>query len=442
MADAPTNFAALSGDYISAYITRELLERADRQIVLSQASKKYTLPQRMSKTLRVVRYNRLNLPTSTLTEGTPPDAVALSVGTKEVTVEQWGIVVLLTDIAAITTSHPALAQAIEVTSLAMEEVLERERANMLMAGLTQVYYPSAVTARSGLAATDKMTSTVIGKALSALQQLGAKPFEDGLFYGFMTPQQQNDVILSDTMFQNASNFSRVRKLEYAEIGEWIGAKWFRSNYLPTYKGAAVPIVAGAVDATTFKGTITAVDGGGTIGSAANFKFGIVFKDKTTGIERWVSGPSANIASAATGDNESFTVTVSATNLTNYVYDVYMTASGGAGSLFLVKSNQTATTSTITAVPAGTEATMPVAPNPTGAVETFNAFLFGRNCWGEVELSGMSLQSYLTPDSASYSNPLAQGRKAGAKIAWKSFILDANFGCRIETGSTFSANLPA
>jgi hypothetical protein len=70
-----------------------------------------------------------------------------------------------------------------------------------------------------------------------------------------------------------------------------------------------------------------------------------------------------------------------------------------------------------------------------------AWVFGKDSFGRVELNGMSLQSYITPKGASYSNPLAQGRKVGSKIMWKSFIIDNTFFARIETASAFSAGLP-
>jgi hypothetical protein len=68
-------------------------------------------------------------------------------------------------------------------------------------------------------------------------------------------------------------------------------------------------------------------------------------------------------------------------------------------------------------------------------------VFGRDAFGRVELDGMSLASYMTPDTESYANPLRQGRKVGSKIMWKSWILDNNFFIRFECNSGTSANLP-
>ena len=435
MADAVTNFAALSTDAPNVWIAQQMYRLAERRLQLGQWATKHTLPQRFGKTLRTVRYKRLTLPVTTLTEGTPPDAVALAVENVDVTVEQWGIVVLLTDVGLITTTHPALQIAIERTALAMGEMLEREMANVLMAG-TNVFY-IGTAGRNNIAAGDKLNTLGVLKMTANLRSAGAGDFEGGLYGGVLAPQQEADLLQADTTFQNASNYANVKALQYGEIGVWMGVRWVRGNFLPVFVGTAAPDTAAE---TAYKPQVTAVDGGGTITSATNFKFQVVYRDKTTDKEVRISQPSANIASAATGNNESFTVDVAASDLTNYVYDVYMSAAGGAGSLFKVKSRIATVSTTITAEPAGTEATAPVAP--ASGREVFVAWVFGKDGFGRVELSGMSLQSYITPAGASYSNPLAQGRKVGSKIMWKSFIIDNAFFARIETASGFAATIPA
>jgi len=70
------------------------------------------------------------------------------------------------------------------------------------------------------------------------------------------------------------------------------------------------------------------------------------------------------------------------------------------------------------------------------VDVFIAFIFGKDAFARVELNGMSLRAYLTPAGASFSNPLAQGRKIGSKVMWNSWILDNAFYRRVETGSAY------
>lgn len=170
-------------------------------------------------------------------------------------------------------------------------------------------------------------------------------------------------------------------------------------------------------------------------ATANYQVGVVARDSNSYYERRISQQSANIS--VTGPSGSIAVVLPSN--TSYVYDVYVTAAGGT-TLRLSGTEQAASaTYTITVVPGATAAAPPAAP--VAGVEVFVAWVFGQDAYGRVELSGMSLQSYITPPGASYSNPLAQGRKVGSKIMWKSFIQENDFFTRLEFASSFSANLP-
>jgi len=405
---------------------------AERQLVLGQYAKKYTLPQRMAKTMRIVRYKRMANPLTTLTEGTPPDAVALATENVDVAVQQWGLVALLTDVAEITTTHPALQIAIERVSRAMSEVIEREIAGVLMGG-TNVFYgavsgtPSST--RIGLQGSHRLTTPVVLSAVSLLRSNGAMDFDGGLYFGCMPPQLEMDM-MADTTFSTAASYSQVVRLNVGEIGTWGGVRWVRSNFLPIYKGVTVPGTKNTTDAGISGNT----GSGSAIGSA---KLTVVSKDAQSGYERKVSAP----YSAGAGDDS---LTLTTPTSTNYVYDIYQTAAGGSTStwkrVFANVAANTAKTIDATSYTNGTARDFPAVPYTTQ--EVFVAFVFGREAFGRVELSGMSLESFLTPAVASYSNPLAQGRKAGAKVMWNSFIIDNNYFCRLESNSAYSANLPA
>ena len=387
---------------------------------------KYTLPQRFGKTLRVVRYKRLSLPTATLTEGTAPDAVALSIENVDVTVEQWGIVVLLTDVAQITTTHPALNIAIERTALAMAEVLEREQCVMLLAGTT-VQYPGSITARADIGANDKLDTATVLAAATTLRNNGAAEYEGGLFSGVIAPQMEADILAADQTFKDASNFANVRRLEYGEIGIWMATRWARSNFLPIFKGVAAPGTQGALVA----GYTESGSGGALDGTLVT----VVGRDATTDYERIIS------QTKTIADTDA-SVTLTTPTSTNYVYDIYMTNASGATNkvVFARVAANTAKTLTAAVYTAGTAQSPPSAP--ASGREVFVGWIFGKDAFGRVELNGMSLQSYITPAGASYSNPLAQGRKVGSKIMWKSFVIDNTFFARLEAESAYSAGLPA
>src|SRR5215467_15203203 len=108
MADAYTTFAALANDAPNVYITARMIELLNRILVLDKLSDQYSLEQKNSKTLRVVRVERLALPTTQLTEGVTPFTNALTLTNVDVVCEQWGIVALLTDVVELTVRHPML----------------------------------------------------------------------------------------------------------------------------------------------------------------------------------------------------------------------------------------------------------------------------------------------------------------------------------------------
>jgi N4-gp56 family major capsid protein len=398
-----------------------MYELAEKKLQLGQFAAKHRLEQRMGKTLRVVRYKRLNLPTATLTEGTPPDAVALSIENVDVTVEQWGIVVLLTDVALITTTHPALNIAIERTSMAMAETLEREMGKVLLSG-TKVFFGSAAANRAALDGSKKMvTSDVLGMTAS-LRADGAPDYEGALYGGVIPPQVEADLVGSDQTFINANSYAgNLRPLEYGEIGIWMGVRWVRGQFLPIFKGVAAPDTGAA---TAEKSQLSA--------AAGSRQVQVVAREITTGYQRKVSGIATNVTDTAT---------VTAPTSTAYVYEVYTGNGTGAPDKLVATLAASGVSGALNGLYAGGTAATPPSP-PASGKEVFFGFVFGKDGFGRVELNGMSMESYITPAGASWANPLAQGRKVGSKIMWKSFLIDNSFLARLECNSAYSANLPA
>lgn len=430
MADAYTTFAAMVNDAPNVYIATKMIELLQRILVMQKIADPYPLESKNSKTLRVVRVSRLSLPTTELVEGVTPSSVALALTNVNVVVEQWGIVALLTDVLELTVRHPMLNIATERVATAIKETFEREDANVLMAA-TNVTYPGSVTARSGLAATDVFNTALAITINAKLEMRGApKYMPDGQYMGIFQPPHKAAVLGSDATFQQASNFSRVAKLEYGYIGPWMGIDWIMGNFLPVFVGVAVPDTA-AANATKAQYTV------GTSGTmaTANFQIKVVAREVTTDYERRISQQTGNISVTTPGS-----ITVRTPSSANYVYDIYCSAAGGT-TLYKVASRIANTTDyVITAAPAGTEATAPVAPANT--VPVYPGFVVGKGAFGTCTLNGMALQTFITPKGASDSDPLSQRRKVGAKAMRKSFILDQDFVERFETSSGLAAVIPA
>jgi hypothetical protein len=202
----------------------------------------------------------------------------------------------------------------------------------------------------------------------------------------------------------------------------MGVRWVRGQFLPILKGVA------AVDtsaATSEKSQVSAV--------AGTRHVIVVAREISTGYERKVSVESSVVA---------LTATLTTPTSTNYVYDVYTGNGAGAIDKRVVTGAAAGfTTAALDSLYAAGVAATPPSP-PAASKEVFFSFVFGKDGFGRVELNGMSLESYITPAGASWANPLAQGRKVGSKIAWKCFVIDNSFLARLESGSAYSANLPA
>lgn len=430
MADAYTTYAVMANDAPNVFIATKMIELLNRILVIQKVADAFPLEQGNSKNLRVVRVQRLSLPSAPLTEGVTPDSNALSLYEANVTVEQWGIVVLLTDVLLLTVKHPMLNIATERVAMAIKEVSEREDAIVLM-GATNVTYPGVVTTRSGLAATDVFNTALAITINAKLEMRGApKYMPDGHYIGLFQPPHKASILGSDQTFQQASNFSRVEKLEYGYVGPWMGIDWVMGNFLPMYVGVAVADTA-AVTATKARYTV------GTSGTMAsgNYQLKVVGKEITTGYERRLSVQTGSIAVTSPGS-----VAVQMPTSTAYVYDVYFTQLAGTVA-YKVASNQTAnSTYTITTAPVGTEAVAPV--SPALGVSVYPGFVLGKSAFGTCTLNGMALQTFITPSGPVDSDPLSQRRKVGAKLMRRSFILDNDFIERFETSSALPATVPA
>ena len=69
------------------------------------------------------------------------------------------------------------------------------------------------------------------------------------------------------------------------------------------------------------------------------------------------------------------------------------------------------------------------------VTVYPTYVVGEGAYGVPMLQ--KLQAYITPRSASDSDPLAQRVKVGAKVAFESIILQQDALVRIESASSLS-----
>lgn len=395
------------------FIAAKTLMRVKKDVIVYGLGKKEKLPNRFSKTFQYTRYEKLNLPYAPLSEGqTPADGDQMTVATVQAIMDQWGSYVNISDVGQITAKHPALQQAQELIAEQATETIDRECIKLLLSN-SRVSYPGSVANRVSLATNSYITTTAIKKQVAALKKNGARPYMGRFFVGLMDNSVAADMT-EDSTFQNAASYSQVMRLNNGEVGIWHGVRWMESNLLPTISRLA--------DVTTASSGAS----GGSLANATTYYIKVVAVSKATGFEM----AATQVQSQATGaSDEAISVVMPAD--TDYTYKLYFGASNVTTYLHS-ELNAAGATVVVLGVPAASA--LPT-PHPNTGVIVHFCWVLGLESFAVPEL--MSLQTFLTPDQASDSDPLKQRRKLGWKVMFKPVICNELFIERLEVASRYN-----
>lgn len=416
-------FSSFSNDAVT-FIAKKTLMIALKNVIMYGLGQKAQLDAHNSKTFQYTRYDRLGLPLTALSDGVTPDQTDMSISVVTATADQWGAYVNLSDVAQLTIKHPVMEKAMDLLGYQSAETIDREIILVLLAG-TAVSFPGTIAKRSSLSSTstDIMTSALVRKVVANLKVQGAHYYESSNFVGAVDPQVAAD-LNTDTTFVNAASYSNIKVLQNGEVGKWQGVRWMESNTIPTLSGlAAGSYTTPASPAGTF--------------AAASYRIATVYYDILTGFPVKMT-QNAAVAFAAS-DSLAYTTPSDA----NYKYKVFISlAAGGADDVMYVGDETTYGTGLIPAATA-----ISIVDPPTSGVSIAGSdipgtdkvvhfsWVFGKESFAVVELQ--KLQMYVTPGSASDSDPLVQRRKAGWKCMFKAVICNQDFLERMETLSAYA-----
>lgn len=443
------------------FVASELIKRSYLRLVAASVCDKVKQKKGTGKTAYFIRYKRMNVPLATLTEGSDPANSAMTLDSFTVTLDQWGDVITITDVAELTTLHPLMQQALELLADNAQRVIDREIQIVWFTGTNIQYGDSSVTSRRTITAAMKISDTLINKAVVTLVDAGcpqrfgpsnrdakavaaAGSFSGmGHYLGICGPQVMADIRAASTSlgtWASAMVYQGKSGLYNAEVGTWLGVRWVETNFIP--KLAILGNTTAAVVSTNAFGTdtpvVTAVDGGGTLTSATTYFFKVTRKDLTRGFEEGIS-IAHSMASTATANNESFTFNFSSLTA-GYVYNLYFDTvqAGGTGTdatLGLVSANiAIGTTVTVTGVALAANGTPPDNVNTTGTPTIHPVYFFGAEACVWVGLQ--DLQVMMTKDESIIGNVLKLKRAIGYKFLAKCMIKDQTRLLRLEVASTY------
>ena len=425
----------LANDLAPLWLQDELLAIAEKLTVFQDIGDTPTMPEGEGKNYSAQRYERLPLPGAPLTEGITPDSTQLVVNKVQAMLEQWGMVVALTDVAQMTTKHPALQAARDRLGNAAAELQDREIQKVLM-GSGTVIFPGGKTSRSALVAGDVPTTDFVSGIVATLRQLGAPTFSGSMYAGVVDPFNEQDVA-KDSTFVLSHQYAETTALMNAEIGRWRGVRWKRSNLLPIV-GLLAAGAGGASAAanTTIPGGTTGFTAGATVKVAAALADPINGMDTKQSLAVSVTNAATFVVAvtiSATAPEGRYNIYVSAEGSTVPLFQAVVTKPVGSAYVYTVAKTVTGTIADTTGFNASGA---PLGADPPASGNVHVGYIFGKSAFA-VPALGARVEATITPATAQDSDPLKQRRKAGFKFMTKTVILNTDFFRRFECASAFN-----
>ena len=416
MADPNMNTYDTLQEDVREHLAEKTLPVALRTTKFYAIADKYPLEAHQGKTFNIVRYEELDLPRTSIVEGTNPAQGRQMTITKVTAIaDQWGDYCTLTDVAMLTIAHPILEKATELLGVQAGKVYDRE-IQQVLEGCTNVQYadnsdPKTNASRNAIGTSDVFAYTDSQVAIANLRDNGAETFEGDYYHGVVDTSVEQDII-AETTFKDAATYSQVIKLIENEIGKWGGVRWVRTNFMQKYMAIAAPEVDTEDEVA---GTLTAV----------SHDVVIVGIRTSTGFEERIS------ATATVTPTADKSINVHIPTDTDYVYEIYVGLTSSGAEKTALGEQEAGDVVTVSAV--GTGDAAPVAPGATNRT-IHNVWIFGKGAFGVTEVQ--KLTRTLTKNEATTDDPLNLTRKTGWKGMFKAVITNNNFMRKTECYSKY------
>ena len=221
---------------MKTFYNTALLKNARGAMVHNQFGLRQPLRKQNGKSVEWRRWTSFEKSTTPLTEGVIPDGNKLNVSAVSATLEQYGDYTPVSDVLEWTAVDPVIAEATDEHGAQAGETLDTLTRNV-MQGTTSVFYApkasgAAVTSRSGLDATCKLTSDLVAKVVTALKKNKAPTF-DGYYIAIIHPSVAYD-LRSDPAWVEAHKYAGVREIYNGEIGELHGCRFVETTEAKIY----------------------------------------------------------------------------------------------------------------------------------------------------------------------------------------------------------------
>lgn len=239
----------------NAYIVTKMLERALPYLVFEKFGQAYVLPSNSTKTAKFRRFESLDATPTRLTEGVTPNAQNMQTTEIEATVEQYGNLIIMTDVLLDTIDSPVWEQATQLIGEQAAETVENIRIGVLLAG-TNVEYANgaarnAVNTPLSLDLQRRITRKLMNqraKKLTSFVSSSPKFYNDSVWPCYVAvchPDVDAD-IRSVPGFIDVKDYGSSSQWEN-EIGAIEGVRYIYTDMLPSWADAGATLTNAAGD---------------------------------------------------------------------------------------------------------------------------------------------------------------------------------------------------
>lgn len=230
MATTTQTYGNLTAEQKTFY-DRTLLSRLLPNLTFLKYGQKRPMPKNEGDKINFRRFNSLDVPANSLTEGVTPDGDNLSITAVTATVAQEGNWVRLSDKISMVGIDPVLTEAAALMGENAAETLETRCADVIFKGTSQQYAGGAASA-AAIAAGKVVNSEEIKKAVRTLRNNNAKTMEGGYYIGFCDPSVAYD-LQNDALWQDISKYNGAENIMKGEIGRIHGVRFILTTMCPT-----------------------------------------------------------------------------------------------------------------------------------------------------------------------------------------------------------------
>ena len=218
------------------FYDRTLLERELPDLFFYEDGDKKVIPKGKGTSVEFRKFNSLEVPKNSLTEGVTPEGKDLNITSLKATAKQEGDFVKVSDVLDMQGKDPVITETSELLGEQSALTIDTRIRDIVCSGTT-VQYANGKANRDALTNADVLNGKEVRKAKKRLKKANIKPFSDGCYHMIIDPDQEYD-FKDDTTgngFVEVTKYAKPENMLTGEIGRYDGVRIRVSSNIESVK---------------------------------------------------------------------------------------------------------------------------------------------------------------------------------------------------------------